>query len=54
MRLANRNAERRKHEYIGTEHLLLGMLSEEETVARNVLAQQGVDAESARAKILEV
>ncbi len=40
------------HQYVGTEHLLLGLLREDEGVASMVLLQSGVSTESARAEIL--
>jgi ATP-dependent Clp protease ATP-binding subunit ClpA len=39
------------HHYIGTEHLLLGLLREGEGVAARVLAQLGVDLNRARAAV---
>lgn len=38
-------AEELKHNYIGTEHILLGLLKEEEGIAGKVLNQHGVTAE---------
>jgi Clp amino terminal domain, pathogenicity island component len=37
MQLANQEAQRFDHEYIGTEHILLGLISEGSGVAANVL-----------------
>jgi ATP-dependent Clp protease ATP-binding subunit ClpA len=37
--------------YIGTEHLLLGLIREEEGLAGRVLAQQGVDLERTRQEV---
>ena len=37
MQLANQEAQRFNHEYIGTEHILLGLLKEGQGVAANVL-----------------
>src|SRR5260221_14349382 len=48
MRLAQEEAQRLQHNYIGTEHLLLGLLREEKGVAGNVLTRLGVDLERAR------
>ncbi len=42
MRLANREAERLKHEYIGTEHILLGLVKEGGGVAADLLKDFGV------------
>ncbi len=43
-----------KHNYIGTEHILLGLLREQEGVAARVLDPLGVTLERARAEILKV
>jgi hypothetical protein len=48
MRLAQEEAQRLQHDYIGTEHVLLGLLREEEGVAGQVLTRLGVDLERAR------
>ncbi|OLD83995.1 MAG: hypothetical protein AUF64_03235 [Chloroflexi bacterium 13_1_20CM_54_36] len=48
MRLAQEEAQRLQHNYIGTEHLLLGLLGEGEGVAGKVLTGLGVDLERAR------
>src|SRR5260370_16720349 len=48
MRLAQEEAQRLHHHYIGTEHLLLGLLREGEGVAGNVLPSLGVDLEQTR------
>jgi len=37
MQLASQEAQRFNHEYIGTEHILLGLLKEGSGVAANVL-----------------
>src|SRR2546426_2001072 len=37
MQLANQEAKRLNHEYIGTEHILLGLIQGDEGVAVNVL-----------------
>jgi ATP-dependent Clp protease ATP-binding subunit ClpC len=41
--LANQEAQRFNHDYIGTEHLLLGLIKEGSGVAANVLKNLGVD-----------
>jgi ATP-dependent Clp protease ATP-binding subunit ClpA len=46
--LAQEEARRLNHNYIGTEHILLGLLSEGEGVAAQVLA--GFDADDARVR----
>lgn len=43
MRLANREAQRHKHGYLGTEHILLGLLKEGSGVAVHVIKGFGVD-----------
>ncbi len=48
MRLAQEEAQRLHHNYIGTEHLLLGLLREGEGVAAHVLTHLGMDLEQAR------
>ncbi len=51
MALANREAQRLGCEYIGTEHMLLGLLIEGEGVGANVLKSLGVDLKAAREKV---
>ncbi|MGB2661069.1 MAG: ATP-dependent Clp protease ATP-binding subunit [Candidatus Omnitrophota bacterium] len=46
--LAKEEAKRFNHDYIGTEHLLLGLVKEGEGVAAAVLASLGLDFESIR------
>jgi ATP-dependent Clp protease ATP-binding subunit ClpC len=43
--LAHQEAERLRHNYIGTEHLLLGLIREEGGVAGRVLRELGLDAD---------
>jgi ATP-dependent Clp protease ATP-binding subunit ClpA len=43
MQLANQEAQRLCHEYIGTEHILLGLVREGSGVAANVLKNLHVD-----------
>jgi ATP-dependent Clp protease ATP-binding subunit ClpC len=52
LRLAQEEAERSHHSYIGTEHLLLGLLREGEGLAALVLANLGVDIDGVR-KVIE-
>jgi len=40
------------HNYIGTEHLLLALVTEEEGIAGRVLREQGVDTDRARAEVV--
>jgi ATP-dependent Clp protease ATP-binding subunit ClpA len=43
-----------KHHYVGTEHLLLGLLAEGEGVGAQVLAGLGITADAARAEVLRL
>jgi ATP-dependent Clp protease ATP-binding subunit ClpC len=43
-----------KQEYIGTEHLLLGLLRDREGVAAKVLLNMGVDSRQARTKVIQM
>ena len=45
LRLAQEAAEEMGHGYVGSEHLLLGLLREEEGIAHRVLTEQGLDDE---------
>jgi ATP-dependent Clp protease ATP-binding subunit ClpA len=49
--LAGREAEDLGHNYIGTEHLLLGLIREGDGVAAKVLARLGVDLAAARLQV---
>ncbi len=51
--LAQREAETAGHSYIGTEHLLLGLLTEGEGLAGMVLASLGMEVEPTRQAIQE-
>ena len=42
------NAREMGHTYVGTEHLLLGLLSVEDSIASRILSQRGVSFESTR------
>ena len=53
MQLAEREANRLNHEYIGTEHILLGLIAEREGVAGYVLQLLGVNLPTARLKVEE-
>jgi ATP-dependent Clp protease ATP-binding subunit ClpC len=50
--LANKEAKTLNHSYVGTEHLLLGLLREEEGVAARVLKRLDVDIHRTRNEIL--
>ena len=45
MAYARQEAQRFNHDYIGTEHILLGLIKEGSGVAANVLQQLDVDLE---------
>jgi Clp amino terminal domain, pathogenicity island component/NTF2 fold immunity protein len=48
---AAEEAERLKHNHIGTEHLLLGMLREEKCVAAEILRERGLNLEAIRGEL---
>src|SRR5881275_1892233 len=52
--LAVDEARRLNHQYIGTEHLLLGLVREGEGIAAGVLESLGVSLEKVRAQVIEV
>ncbi|MBW3580669.1 MAG: Clp protease [Actinobacteria bacterium] len=52
--LAQAGAFNLGHDYIGTEHLLLGLLGEEEGVAASVLGRSGLTDEAVRAAIVDI
>lgn len=54
LRYAAEEADRLKHDYIGTEHLLLGLLREERSVAGSVLAGRGVQLDDVRTTVAEL
>jgi ATP-dependent Clp protease ATP-binding subunit ClpC len=54
LELALREALQLGHNYIGTEHLLLGLLREGEGVAAQVLVSLGVDLNSVREEVMQV
>src|SRR6266699_1289318 len=54
MQLAQEEAQRLHHNYIGTEHLLLGLLREGEGVGAGVLARFGLSLQEVRANMLQV
>jgi ATP-dependent Clp protease ATP-binding subunit ClpC len=51
--LAQKNAKSLRHTYVGTEHLLLGLLEDGGGVAAQVLRQFKVDLEQTRKEIIE-
>jgi hypothetical protein len=52
--LAQEEARRLNHNYIGTEHVLLGLANEDEGVAGRALESFGVSLERARAEVAEM
>ena len=52
--LAQEEARALKHNYIGTEHILLGLLREEEGIAARVLESLRVTLEDVRAQVAEI
>ena len=51
MALANQEAQRFNHEYIGTEHILLGLVKEGSGVGANVLKNLDVDLQKVRLEV---
>lgn len=49
--LARKEADRFNHNYVGTEHLLLGLIKLGQGVAVNVLQKMGLDLETVRAEV---
>jgi len=54
MGLAKAEAQRLNHEYIGTEHILLGLVQEGSGVAANVLKQMNIDLKRIRNEIEKI
>ena len=54
LELAMGEARELNHSYVGTEHLLLGLLREEKGLAAQVLADAGVNLDAARAETLRL
>ncbi|MDQ3556004.1 MAG: ATP-dependent Clp protease ATP-binding subunit [Gemmatimonadota bacterium] len=54
LEFAMAEARELNHSYVGTEHLLLGLLREEKGIAAEVLAQLGVTLEDARRETLKL
>jgi hypothetical protein len=52
--LAQEEAERSRHSYIGTEHLLLGILREKDGIGAQALANLGVDIDMVRRTVESV
>jgi uncharacterized protein (TIGR03435 family) len=51
---AAQEADRLLHDYVGTEHLLLGLLSEQGSVAADVLTSRGLRLDRVREQIVEL
>src|SRR5215831_5032367 len=54
MGLARQEAQRFNHEYIGTEHILLGLIQEGSGVAANVLRNLDVDLDKIRREVEKI
>src|SRR3954465_12016761 len=54
MQLANQEAQRFNHEYIGTEHILLGLVKEGSGVAANVLKNLDIDLRKIRLEVEKI
>jgi ATP-dependent Clp protease ATP-binding subunit ClpA len=52
--LAQDEARALSHNYIGTEHILLGLLREEEGIAARVLGELGVTLEAIRSQVAQI
>ncbi len=53
MAQATFEARRLKHDYVGTEHVLLGLVRSDESIAEAVLQSMGVKMETVRAAVIE-
>ena len=54
IRLAQENAARLGHSYVGSEHLLLGLASQEYSLAARLLRETGADSQTLRAAIAQL
>lgn len=54
VRLAQEEARALGHDYLGTEHLLLGLIAEGTGVAARILTQLGIDPETTRSRLVEI
>ncbi|HIG10981.1 MAG: ATP-dependent Clp protease ATP-binding subunit [bacterium] len=54
MNLARQEAQRFNHEYLGTEHVLLGLVQEGSGVAANVLKQMQIDLDKIRDEVEKI
>ena len=51
---AHKEAAKLRHNYVGTEHLLLGLLAEGQGVAAQALVELGVDLPALRRRVLDI
>jgi ATP-dependent Clp protease ATP-binding subunit ClpA len=54
MQLANQEAKRLNHEYVGTEHILLGLVQEEVGVAADVFKNRDIDLRMVREEVEKI
>lgn len=54
LELSMKEARELRHSYVGTEHLLLGLINEERGIAAQVLASMGLTADPVRKEILRL
>jgi ATP-dependent Clp protease ATP-binding subunit ClpA len=54
MQLANQEAQRCNHEFIGTEHILLGLIGEGSGVAAHVLKSLNIDLHTIRQEVVKI
>jgi len=54
LELSLRESQHLRHHYIGTEHILLGLISEGEGVAAQVLVRLGADLDRVREQVLQL
>jgi hypothetical protein len=54
MVLAQDEARALNHNYLGTEHVLLGLIAEGEGIAYQALTKRGVDIESIRSEVIKI
>jgi ATP-dependent Clp protease ATP-binding subunit ClpC len=54
LRLTLRESAQLGHHYIGTEHILLGLISQGEGVAARVLTEMGADIDRAREQVIQI
>src|SRR5207244_364828 len=54
LELAMDEAKRLKHDFVGTEHLLLGLIEEGEGIAAGILQGMGLSSERVRTQVIEM